>query len=56
MTAYEACPGVGEWRAGIERIAAEDPLAAHGVAGYVITTPAPGRVRPALAPLLTQDG
>ncbi|MBZ2407320.1 hypothetical protein HX747_04055 [Streptomyces sp. L06] len=29
---------------------------AHGVAEYVITTLTPGRVHPALAPLLAQDG
>ncbi|WP_242548164.1 YciI family protein [Streptomyces sp. SCA2-2] len=46
----------GTDRAGIERIAAEDPFVAHGVAEYVITSLAPGRVRPALAPLLTEDG
>ncbi|MFI8905431.1 YciI family protein [Streptomyces albidoflavus] len=46
----------GTDRAGIERIAAEDPFVAHGVAEYVITTLAPGRVHPALAPLQAEDG
>ncbi|WP_179230449.1 hypothetical protein [Streptomyces sp. CS227] len=44
------------WRAGVERIAAEGPFVAHDVAEYVITTLTPGRARPALAPLLAQDG
>lgn len=46
----------GTDRAGIERITAANPFVAHGVAEYVITTLTPGRVRPALAPLLAEDG
>ncbi|MFF8549727.1 hypothetical protein ACF07Z_22975 [Streptomyces albidoflavus] len=46
----------GTDRAGIERIAAEDPFVAHGVAGHdVTTTLTPGRVHPARAHLLAED-
>ncbi|MFF8581922.1 hypothetical protein ACF05R_24740 [Streptomyces albidoflavus] len=44
-------------RTGIERIAAEDPFVAHGVAEYAVTTTlTPGRVHPAAARLLAEDG
>ncbi|MFJ7003207.1 hypothetical protein [Streptomyces albidoflavus] len=47
----------GTDRTGIERIAAEDPFVAHGVAGHdVTTTLTPGRVHPAAAHLLAEDG
>jgi uncharacterized protein YciI len=39
-------------RAGIERIAAEDPFVVNGVAVYAITTITPARVHPALEDLL----
>ncbi|MFH9647624.1 hypothetical protein ACH4MU_22655 [Streptomyces albidoflavus] len=47
----------GTNRAGIERIAAEKPFVAHGVAEYAVTTTlTPGRVHPAAAHLLAEDG
>ncbi|MCP3101113.1 YciI family protein [Myxococcus sp. K15C18031901] len=42
-------------RATVERIASEDPFVLAGVAGYSILTLTPGRVHPALAPLLGVD-
>lgn len=42
-------------RTAVERIAAEDPLVAAGVARYGITTVDPGRVHPALAGVLAVD-
>ncbi|WP_240466542.1 MULTISPECIES: hypothetical protein [Streptomyces] len=47
----------GTDRAGIERIAAEGPFVAHGVAEYAVTTTlTPGRAHPAAARLLAEDG
>jgi uncharacterized protein YciI len=40
----------------IERITAQDPFVAHGVAEYTITTISPGRVHPGLAAVLEADG
>ncbi|MFE1357579.1 MULTISPECIES: YciI family protein [Streptomyces] len=46
----------GPERAAVERLAAEDPFVANGVAAYTITAVTPGRVHPALAEALAHPG